>query len=164
MDTQKTLIEKCYTKYGPMVLRRCRSILHDEDAANDAMQDVFIRLMSRQDSIKDEYLSSYLYRIATNICLNMIRDNHSIAVSPDDMIFTGIAGREDHADRFMTRDYLDFVFKDESPSTRDIAYMYYVENRTRDEVSEVTGLSSSAVGKRMRVLKNKVQHLNHESI
>jgi RNA polymerase sigma-70 factor (ECF subfamily) len=164
MEKGKTFIEDSYTKYGPMVLRRCRSILHDEDAALDAMQDVFIRLISRQDTVKDQFLSSYLYRIATNICLNMIRDNHAVSVSPDNAVITMMAGRDDSVDRFITRDFIDYVFKNEKRSTREMAYMYYVENRTRDEVSAHTGLSSSAVGKRMRVLKNRVQHFNDERV
>jgi DNA-directed RNA polymerase specialized sigma24 family protein len=40
-------VEALYRKYAPMVLRRCRSILRDEDAAQDAMQDVFVQLLRR---------------------------------------------------------------------------------------------------------------------
>ncbi|HQF56878.1 MAG TPA: hypothetical protein PK208_17320, partial [Fibrobacteria bacterium] len=33
-------IETLYRQFGPMVLRRCRQLLRDEDWAQDAMQDV----------------------------------------------------------------------------------------------------------------------------
>ncbi|HEQ70853.1 MAG TPA: sigma-70 family RNA polymerase sigma factor, partial [Spirochaetia bacterium] len=34
-----------YQKYGPMVIRRCRQLLHDEEAALDAAQDTFVRAL-----------------------------------------------------------------------------------------------------------------------
>jgi len=63
-------VEMLYQKYGAMVLRRCRRLLREEDHALDAMQDVFVRVLQRQDSLKATYPSSLLYRIATNVCLN----------------------------------------------------------------------------------------------
>ena len=41
-----------YQKYAPMVLRRCRAILKDEEKALDAMQDVFLRVMENKKKIK----------------------------------------------------------------------------------------------------------------
>ena len=35
-------VEALYQKYGPMVLRRCRQLLRDEDEALDVVQDVFV--------------------------------------------------------------------------------------------------------------------------
>ena len=61
-------------QYGPMVLRRCKQLLRDEDEALDATQDVFVRLIERRRELDARYPSSLLYRIATNVCLNLIRD------------------------------------------------------------------------------------------
>ena len=60
-------VEQFYRKYGPMVLRRCRSLLRDEDAALDAMQDVFVQVLRKQEALHDTAPSSLLYRIATNV-------------------------------------------------------------------------------------------------
>ena len=38
-------VEAAYRRYGPMVLRRCRQMLRDEQQATDAMQDVFVQLL-----------------------------------------------------------------------------------------------------------------------
>ena len=53
-------IEEYYTRYGPMVLRRCRQLLRDEDRALDAMQDV-----GRGENMKAEHRLGYLALIAT---------------------------------------------------------------------------------------------------
>lgn len=53
-------IEEWYKKYGPMVLRRCRFLLKNEEKALDAMQDVFVNLITNSDKINDAYPSSLL--------------------------------------------------------------------------------------------------------
>ena len=73
--TMKTLsindFDTMYRQYGPMVLRRCRALLRNEDKALDAMQDVFVRLIERKEKIS-KICSSFLYTVATNVCLNKI--------------------------------------------------------------------------------------------
>jgi RNA polymerase sigma-70 factor, ECF subfamily len=157
-------IEEFYQKYGPMVLRRCRSILKDEDAAYDAMQDVFIKLLQNRDRLKGDYPSSLLYRMATNICLNMIRDGRSIPVSPDDAIIGNIAHADDAHDRFVMNDFLNYVFRNEHESTRTMAYLHYVDGFTYEQVAAETGLSVSGVRKRLRTFQEKVKHLKEEAV
>ena len=48
-------IETLYTTYGPMVLRRCRQLLRDEDLALDAMQDVFVRVLRHPKYAQAQY-------------------------------------------------------------------------------------------------------------
>ena len=90
-------VEILYEKYGSMVLRRCRRLLRDEDRAMDAMQDVFVRVLQRRDRLKATYPSSLLYRIATNVCLNRIRDQRLDL--PGDEVLMHIAGMEDPESR-----------------------------------------------------------------
>ena len=66
--------ENLYRQYGPMVLRRCRFILKNEEKALDAMQDTFVRLIERKEKITN-VCSSLLYTMATNVCLNKIRSD-----------------------------------------------------------------------------------------
>lgn len=146
-------IEEYYTKYGPMVLRRCRSILKDEDLALDAMQDVFVKILSRSDSLKGDYPSSLLYRIATNVCLNILRDSRNRAESVGDDFLFYIADSHDDYDRVIAENILDSIFRNEKPSTREMAVMLYLDRMTLEQVADATGLSVSGVRKRMRTLK-----------
>ena len=66
-------IEDCYKKYAPMVFRRCSFMLKNEDEALDAAQDVFVSLLRHSKRLHGQFLSSLLYTIATNICLNRLR-------------------------------------------------------------------------------------------
>jgi len=48
-------VEALAERYGPMVLRRCRQLLRDEDEAMDASQDVFVRLLEHRERLQARY-------------------------------------------------------------------------------------------------------------
>lgn len=64
-----------FERYGPMVYRRARQILGHEGDAEEALQEVFIRALTRAETFASRAsVSTWLYRITTNYCLNLIRD------------------------------------------------------------------------------------------
>src|SRR5574341_1142847 len=103
-------VEALAERYGPMVLRRCRQLLHDEDEAMDASQDVFVRLLEHRGRLLARYPSSLLYRIATNVCLNRIRDRGRHATTSDDELLLRIASAETPGADIEARLMLDRLF------------------------------------------------------
>lgn len=134
-----------------MVLRRCRQLLKDEERALDAMQDVFVKALSRKDSLKGTYPSSLLYTMATNHCLNVLsRENR---ISGDNEILDRVVGSEIVEDKVVGRIFLDQIFDTQKASTKTIALLHYMDGLTLAETAEVSGLSLSGVRKRLRKLK-----------
>ena len=164
MAERDDLMEELYIKYGAMVFRRCRTILRDEDSAADATHDVFVRLMKRSPVLPAQYMGAYLYRMATNVSLNIKRDTHAIPLSEDSFVFASLADRSDPHDCFIARDFIDFIFRNETEKVREVAYLYFAENMTRDEVSARTGVSVSYIGKMMRSLKERAEPFRYEWI
>jgi RNA polymerase sigma factor (sigma-70 family) len=150
-------VEQCYRKYGPMVLRRCRFLLRNEERALDAMQEVFVKVLQRQEQLEGTYPSSLLFRIATNVCLNALRKNSRNPELVHDEMLMRIASHEDIEKRTIAADFLDRIFQREQQSTREIAVMHYVDGMTLREVSDEVGLSVSGVRKRLRTLRQKVK-------
>lgn len=148
-------IRECYIKYGPMVLRRCRRLLGDEESARDAMQEVFVKLLAHQGRLKAAAPSSLLYRIATNECLNRIRNRGRRKEVADDELLSRIVGAdlEGHS---IARSILGRLFQREAPSTAEIAVMLFLDGLTLDQVAREVGLSVSGVRKRMRTLQARL--------
>ena len=152
-------IEGLCERYGPMVLRRCRRLLRDEDEAMDVCQEVFVRLIERRDRLDARHPSSLLYRIATNLCLNRIRDRRRRATSGDDALLDQIASAEDGESAAGARLLLDRLFGRQPESSRTIAVLRYVDGLTLEQVAEVVGLSVSGVRHRLRLLRHVVERM-----
>ncbi|MFC2142178.1 RNA polymerase sigma factor [Acidobacteriota bacterium] len=155
-----------YERYAPMVLRRCRLLLKDEARALDAMQEVFTNLLIHKKRLKAQYPSSLLFRMSTNICLNMIRGDRFLSSSDNSDILANIAAFDDSEKALAMRDLLDRLFRKEKPSTREIAVLLFVDGMTLKETAAEVGMSLSGVRKRIRELRQRTRikkEIYHES-
>jgi RNA polymerase sigma-70 factor (ECF subfamily) len=147
-------IEDLTRRYGPMVLRRCRWLLRDEDDAMDACQDVFVRLIENRERLEARYPSSLLYRMATNLCLNRIRDwRRRPATEGGEEALLRIASAERPGAATEARTLLDRLFGRHPESSRTIAVLHYLDGLTLEEVAAEVGLSVSGVRWRLRGLR-----------
>ncbi|MBN1961937.1 MAG: sigma-70 family RNA polymerase sigma factor [Deltaproteobacteria bacterium] len=156
-------IKSFYERYGPMVLRRCRRLLGDDEKAWDAMQDVFVQLLRSQNRLHDTAPSSLLFRMATNICLNRLRSQSRCRENQNDDIIDAIAQASTES-QSQARLMLTRIFNSQrdDTNTATMAIMHWVDGMTYEEVAGETGLSVSGVRKRLRVLREKLLSKNIE--
>ena len=152
-------VEALYETYGPMVLRRCRQLLNQESDALDATQDVFVQVLRRRDSLTAEFPSSLLYRIATNLCLNRIRDRRRRPETVDDELVHRVAVADDTESRVAASSVLGRLFGRGRESTRTMAILHYVDGMTLQEVADEVGMSVSGVRKRLWGLRAELHDL-----
>src|SRR5262245_59002069 len=79
-------VAEAYRRYARPVLRRCRRILRNQHAAEDAMQEVFLRLWRYGGSFRlAGHKLGWLYRVAERCCYNELRRrNNRRELSVDD--------------------------------------------------------------------------------
>jgi RNA polymerase sigma-70 factor (ECF subfamily) len=148
-------IEALYVRYGPMVLRRCRQLLRDEEEAQDVAQDAFVQLLRRRDHLSDRYPSGLLFRIATNLCLNQIRDRRRLPSLPGDEFLDEVAHRDD----LDTPLLLDRLFGRHPESTRTMAVLHWLDGMTFEQVARHCGMSVSGVRRRLRALRGTLEEI-----
>jgi RNA polymerase sigma-70 factor (ECF subfamily) len=151
-------ITELYERYRGMVLRRCRQMLRDDKLAEDAAQDVFVRFLRHGERLTAEFPSSLLYRIATNHCLNLIRDAHRQDPLIDAWL-RRVADWEDPGPRLDARSILSRLFGRHEESTRAMAVMHLLDGMTLEEVAQEVGMSVSGVRKRLRSLRETLEEL-----
>jgi RNA polymerase sigma-70 factor (ECF subfamily) len=153
-------------RYGSMVLRRCRRLLRNEAEALDACQDVFVRLIE-QRGLAVRYPGTLLFRMATHVCLNRIRDRgrrpDGHYADPDgeadDRLYR-IACAVEPGGQVEARLLLDRLFGRHPESSRTMAVLHYVDGLTLDEVAAITGMSVSGVRKRLRGLRETLKEMD----
>ena len=153
---------KLYEAYAPMVFRRCVFLLKDDAEAKDMVQNVFLRVYERVDSLDLSQPSSLLWNTAARLCLNRIRDKkrRGLDVDSSELLLTIACAEED--DGIEARGLLAKIFSKEQESTRTIATLHYVDGMTLEETAETVGLSVSGVRKRLRTLQAKIKNLEVE--
>ena len=74
--TAVTDVEALYLRHSRAVYRRARQLLGDAHAAEDVVQEVFVRVIRGGGGgvPAEPSATAWLYRVTTNLCLNRIRD------------------------------------------------------------------------------------------
>lgn len=152
--------EIIYLQYMPMVLRRCRFLLKNEEEALDVTQDVFIRILSKQDSLDLESPSSLLWNSATRLCLNRIRNKNRRDLNrPTDNLLSQIASLQDERDDYEHQYLLSKLFQSEPASSRTIAVLHFIDGMTFEETAQNVGLTVSQVRYRLNNLQKKLKSM-----
>lgn len=144
-------------RFGPMVFRRCQRLLGDAEEARDACQDVFVRLVQHRSRLDGTYPSSLLYRMATNVCLNRIRDRGRRPVTDEEGRLATIAASDEPGAGSHARLLLARLFGQHPESIRTMAVLHFVDGLTLEQVAEETGMSVSGVRKRLRRLRDTLR-------
>lgn len=159
-------VEALYRRYGPMVLRRCRSLLRDEGEAQDALQETFVRVLRSEDRLDGRAPSALLYQVATRICLNVLRGRrrrvavHDVGEVDDAAaLLDRIAVAGEPGARHSAFQMLDRLFRGELDSTRTLAVLHLHDGLTLEEVALHCGLSVSGVRKRLARLRASLSEL-----
>src|SRR5256885_12566549 len=121
-----------YRKFGPAIFSRCRRLLKDDALAEDATQEVFVRVMRHIESAPDDAAAlAWIYRISTNYCLNQIRDRARQAEPVDEIP----EAASDHPEPEMLDRELAMQLVSRAPEAlRAPAVLYYIDGLEQEQV------------------------------
>lgn len=145
-----------YKDYGPVVYRRAYVLLRDRDAARDAMQEVFVKVVEHHGTFKgDAPVLHWMYRITTNLCLNRLRRDKAHPVVPDPDVVHLLPARErgDGVDRMTA---LSLLARTDA-LTQAVVVHYYLDEMTTEEVAQVVGKSRKTVGKKLERFRKRAR-------
>ena len=148
-------VKELYTQYGPLVIRRCQYLLKNKQEAYDAAQDVFVQLLRRKNLIKNNNLSGYIYKTASNICLNKLRKQNKLNFISNQKILTNIPVKENFENFIHSKLTVESILKNEKELNRNILTLHYIKQLTLLETGKIIGMSVSGIRKRLRKMKKK---------
>ena len=141
-----------YQKYAPAIYAHCRRFMHSPAAARDATQEAFVRVLAHGVSLpREEEALRYLYRVATNVCLNLLREQnvHTRAVPT-------LAARTLHTGSaesgLADRQFVEAVLERCGEGGAQVAVMHYLDGMTQVEIAEVLGITRRTVFNRLHKL------------
>jgi RNA polymerase sigma-70 factor (ECF subfamily) len=149
-------LSELYRRYAPIINARCRQILDDPAAAEDAAQETFLRVYRHIARVPAEREALYwIYRVATNLCLNELRDRKVRAIPSEDLSASD-TGR--HWERLLEERHLvRHLIEHAPPKLRAVAWLYHVDGFDQDEVAQITELSKRTVATRLAVFLGRAK-------
>ena len=143
-----------FANHGHVVLRRAQRMLGSQADAEDAVQEIFMAMMEHPERFRGESsMTTYLYRVTTNHCLNRLR-NQARRAELDGATMEGIA-EVATATAPMTFD-AKRVLARLPERLAHVAVHYYIDEMTHDEIAQMLGCSRRMVGKLVTKLQKEV--------
>ena len=152
-----------YDRYSRLVYAKSLSMLKNEAAAEDAVQEIFIKVMLKLSSYTGEAkFSTWMYAITYNYCIDIIRKTQrkkAIDVEDIDVLEASMIPEPDDA-RILEVDIkrLKYILERIPRKDKAILMMKYLEEFSIKEIAEIMEKSESAV--KMQILRAKEKFLN----
>lgn len=145
-----------YRMYGPAVYRRCLRLLRDREAARDATQEVFVKLLRDMGKLaaRDSALP-WIYRVATNYCLNLRRDARRRREDGDDALDLVPQPALPYPERRLAREVLARF----DAQTRAVAVGVLVDGMEHGELAAALGISRRTVHRKLTRFLERARRL-----
>lgn len=139
------LFEFLYPKVKYFVLGLC----HDEEAAENLTQDLFMKLWIKRDRLRDiENLNAYIFTTAHHSVLNYIRHTLKLPMQPIEKSLTNRDSDDNQERDIEYRELLEMVYAeiDRMPEQRrKIFLMSREEGLSNQEIADRQGISRRTV-------------------
>ena len=151
MQNKSEKIEYLLQQYGNSLFRLCLFMLKNEADAEDAIQETLIKFLQKAPAFTDtEHEKAWLFRVASNICLDLLRYQKRHPQEELDMTKYMPTKPENP-------EILDALL--ELPEKYKLVLMlYYVEGYRVNEIAEIIQKSPSAVKMRLQKGRSLLKH------
>lgn len=136
-------------------------MVHDNDEAKDLSQEVFLKVFCSLERFDSRFrFTTWLYRIASNAAIDMIRRRRpgstlslDAPVGDDPSAVREVAATGPGPDEFLqareTRGHIEDALRDLPPAYRQVLLLRHLGERRYDEIARITGLPIGTVKNRI---------------
>jgi len=157
-------VEELYRQHVRALTGHCTGLLTNSSQARDAVHEAFERLMRNhgQEGVDASFAVPYLYRICTNICLDILRHQQVWRrVEPEVNARAERASGRDprYDDRALARTLLDRL----APRTQAVGVMHFVEGMNQQEIASELGMSRRSIFNHLKKVELEASKLEGEA-
>ena len=137
--TSKTVFNFIYYKFG------------NEEKANDAVQEAFVKLWENCAKVAPEKAKSFVYTVANNMYLNVIKAEKVRLKYADKTLKTTYESPEFLMERDQFKEKLDRALDNLPENQRTTFLLNRIDGKKYAEIAEMEGVSVKAIEKRMHL-------------
>lgn len=142
------ILGRLYSKYMTLVYGLCLKYLKDEDLSKDAVMQIFEELVNKLRIHEVTNLKNWLYSLARNHCLMMLRSagKQQFVSIEDNFVESGTLLHQD-IDETRENNFalMEKCMQTLSEEQRKCIELFYLEQKCYNEVAEITGFDMNKV-------------------
>ena len=138
-ETSKTIFNYIYYKFG------------NEEKANDAVQESFVKLWENCAKVSPDKAKSYLYTVANNLYLNVLKAEKVRLKYADKTLKTTNESPEFIMEETQFKERLDNALDSLPENQRTTFLLNRIDGKKYAEIAEMEGVSVKAIEKRMHL-------------
>ncbi len=154
--SDKELLENFYAKhnnqwlgillqrYTMLLLGVCMKYLKNEEEAKDAVQQIFLKVITELQKYRVDYFKSWLYMVARNYCLMQLRDktgkntkeiNESLPLAAEELNTTK------HIKHDALLSCINESLKELTPEQKTCITLFFLQKKSYTEIANTTGFT-----------------------
>jgi RNA polymerase sigma-70 factor (ECF subfamily) len=166
----KEHFELIITRYTDKLNRYLNKFLSNQEDKEDLLQDVFIKCFININSFDiGQKFSPWIYRIAHNEAVNLLKKNSnrpfSFDIFDEALSFTHPKAKEDSendSEKLLIKKYLDSILEEIDGKYKEIIVLYFYEDLSYKDISDVLKIPISLVGVRIQRGKKEIKKILEE--
>lgn len=152
--SDKSLFGLIIDRYQDKLFRYANNLIKDSDKAVDIVQETFIKAFVNLNSFKIENkFSSWIYRITHNEAINIIKKYQKDVRLPEGVDFKSEEDIEIEFGKKETKNLIDSCLKQIPIKYSEPITLYYIEDKTYKEISDILRIPTGTVAVRINRAK-----------
>lgn len=171
-DQNSEWIGVLFDRYALLLLGMCMKYLKNEEDARDAVQQIFLKVLSDVNKHEIQFFRAWIYQVAKNYCLMQLRQQHlkyreeitdkhagELAAEPEDQRL--------HQEKDLLLNNMEQALSFLNPEQKICVELFYLQKKSYQEIADQTGFSLLQVksyiqnGKRnLKLILEKQQRAN----
>jgi len=161
------LFETLVLRYEEAFLRKARHILRNDEKAQDAVQDAFVKIYmnaARYQPVPGASVKSWMYKILVNVCFTAWKkgkrdQEFNALLDPELEEIIKDSKEEIEREARLDRDTIVSLLSKLPVTLARIIELHFIEGKPQREVAKVAGISEGAVRARVHRAKQAMKKL-----
>jgi RNA polymerase sigma factor (sigma-70 family) len=136
-------------RYTLLLLGVCLKYLRNEDEARDSVQQIFLKVITELHKYKVEYFKSWIYMVARNHCLMLLRDRHgkmqTLITDKMNLPAAENLAMKNHLEKEDLLERMASALLELNKEQKQCLTLFYLEKKSYQEVAVITGFTQMQV-------------------
>jgi len=129
-------------RYTILLLGTCMKYLKNQEAAKDAVQQIFLKVMTELPKYKVQYFKSWIYMIARNYCLMQLRDKKiTYTLQEEAPLLEAEGNLAELLEKEKLLQCIENALDDLNEEQKKCITLFYLEKKSYRTIAAITGYS-----------------------